>query len=75
MLPLSSNSRQKKINWHSSASGWIPFIQLPNLIPLYRVKSDIGHLDLYIEPGAMGKAQISSAGQNISSAMSFPLSQ
>lgn len=66
---------RKKLNWHSSASGWIPFIQLPNLILLYRVKSDIGHLDLYIELGATGRAQVSSAGQNVSSAMSFPLSQ
>lgn len=35
----------------------------------------IGQLDLYTELGAMGRDQVSSAGQNVSSPMSFPLSQ
>ena len=37
-------------------------------------EEDIGHLGLYIGLGAKGRAQVSSAGQIISSAMSFPLS-
>lgn len=54
MLPIQILERkQNKKNWYSSASSWMPLIQIPNLILLYWVKSDISHQGPYIELQAM----------------------